>query len=152
MNDFVSGIPDRYLPLFIIGPPLFIISVGFFVEFAVPARRLRKQLDSTLEALRKISARSGSAVVDLDEVARDAMTTEVLAHLWREYTETLHTQKEKDSLGQIKIVRWRASALAESFFTEQVLVDTPLKTEFYKHLPGIPVSYTHLTLPTIYSV
>lgn len=27
--------------------------------------------------------------------------------------------------------------MAEAFFTEQALVDTPLKTEFYKHLPGI---------------
>jgi methyl-accepting chemotaxis protein len=34
-------------------------------------------------------------------------------------------------------VRWRSTTLAETFFTEQALVDTPLKTEFHKHLPGI---------------
>jgi hypothetical protein len=34
-------------------------------------------------------------------------------------------------------VRWRSTTLAETFFTEQALIDTPLKTEFYKHLPGI---------------
>lgn len=137
MNDFVLGILIDFWHVLIISTLLFAISVGFFVKFVIPAYGLRKELDLTLEALRKISTRSGSAVVDLDEVARDAMAPERLAHLWREYTETLHPQKEKDSLGQIKIVRWRASALAESFFTEQVLVDTPLKTEFYKHLPGI---------------
>ncbi|MCK7471356.1 MAG: anti-phage defense ZorAB system protein ZorA [Desulfomicrobium escambiense] len=33
--------------------------------------------------------------------------------------------------------RWRSTTLAETFFSEQALVDTPLKTSFYKHLPGI---------------
>lgn len=137
MNDTVLEIFQAYWHVLIIGSLLFAIFVGFFVKFVSPACRLHKELSSTLEALRKINVRLGGNVVDLDEVAREAMTSERLAHLWREYTETLHPQKEKDTLGQIRIVRWRATTLAESFFTEQMLVDTPLKTEFYKHLPGI---------------
>lgn len=137
MNDKAFEILSAYWHILIIGSLLFGISVGFFIKFVIPACRLRRELGSTLEALKKINTRSGGVVVELDEVAHEAMATERLAHLWREYTETLHPQKEKDALGQIKIVRWRATALAESFFTEQVLVDTPLKTEFYKHLPGI---------------
>lgn len=31
----------------------------------------------------------------------------------------------------------RATVPAETFFTEQALVDTPLRTEFFKHVPGI---------------
>jgi exonuclease VII small subunit len=32
---------------------------------------------------------------------------------------------------------WRATSCAANVFSEQMVVDTPLKTEFYKHLPGI---------------
>ena len=137
MNETVLEIFKAYWHILIIGSLLFSISVGFAIKFILPACRLRKDLGNTLAALRQINARSGGAVIELDEIAKEAMATEGLAHLWQEYRETLHPQKEKDLLGQIKIVRWRATALAESFFTEQVLVDTPLKAEFYKHLPGI---------------
>lgn len=138
MNDkFIIEIFNAYWPVLIIGALLFVIAIRFLAKFVIPACLLSKELGSALEALKKINARSGGVVVELDEIAREAMAPERLAHLWREYTETLHPQKEKDALGQVKIVRWRATALAESFFTEQVLVDTPLKTEFYKHLPGI---------------
>ena len=137
MNETVLEVFKDYWHILIIGSLLFSISVGFIIKFILPACRLRKDLENTLAALRQINARSGGAVVELDEVAKEAMATEGLTHLWQEYTETLHPQKAIDALGQIKIVRWRATALAESFFTEQALVDTPLKTEFYKHLPGI---------------
>ncbi len=128
---------SAYWHVLIVSTFLLVIVISFVVKFVIPGCRLRKELSATLEALRKINARSSRSVVELDEVAREAMAPERLAHLWREYTETLHPQKEKDAIGQITIVRWRATALAESFFTAQVLVDTPLKTEFYKHLPGI---------------
>ena len=57
-----------------------------------------------------------------------------LARIWAEYAETLHPQA---GTGDERTTRWRATTLAETFFTEQALVDSPLKTEFYKHLPGI---------------
>jgi hypothetical protein len=76
-------------------------------------------------------------VVELEQIASEAMTDPRLAQLWSEYTKTLHPQLRVDEVGQNRIVRWRATALAESFFTEQAIVDNPLKTEFYKHLPGI---------------
>ncbi len=137
MNETVLNVFQAYWHILIIGFLLFSISVEFAINFILPARRLQKDLRNTLSVLQQIKARSGGAVVELAEVAREAMAPENLAHLWDEYSETLHPEKGKDSLGQIKIVRWRATALAELFFTEQALVDTPLKTNFYKHLPGI---------------
>jgi hypothetical protein len=65
------------------------------------------------------------------------MTTDRLGHLWGEYIKTLHPQREPDPLGQSRVIRWRATALADSFFTEQALVDSPLRADYYKHLPGI---------------
>lgn len=127
----------RYWYMWTIGVLLAGIAVGFLMKFVVPALKIGMVLSAALTALGRIRDRCRDTVVDLDSIAGDAMLGSRLSHLWNEYAETLHPQKEFDALGQARIVRWRATALAESFFTEQALVDTPLKTEFYKHLPGI---------------
>lgn len=59
-----------------------------------------------------------------------------LGHAWQEYSETLHDQFELED-GEQRLLRSRATAGAAHFFTEQTVVETPLGTEFYKHLPGI---------------
>lgn len=59
-----------------------------------------------------------------------------IKHAWNEFEESLHSQYELED-GEEKIVRIRATALSASFFSEQQLVDIPLNTEFFKHLPGI---------------
>ena len=98
---------------------------------------LRRRLEQGINALEEIGSQAPAGVTDLDQVASKAMTTNTLDHLWREYVKTLHPQREPDELGRNRVVRWRATALAESFFTDQALVDSPLRTEYYKHLPGI---------------
>lgn len=75
--------------------------------------------------------------MELSEIADGAMGTPELAHSWSEYAETLHPQYAVDGSGQNRIGRWRATALAETFFSGQAIVETPLKADFYKHLPGI---------------
>ncbi|MBF0160069.1 MAG: anti-phage defense ZorAB system ZorA [Magnetococcales bacterium] len=75
--------------------------------------------------------------VELSAIER-SMRLETLVYLWHEYEETLHKQTQVDEgTGQDRIIHYRATALAETFFTQQALVDTYLKTEFFKHLPGI---------------
>lgn len=59
-----------------------------------------------------------------------------LKHAWNEFEESLHPQSEQEG-GEEKIVRIRATAPSSSYFSEQQLVDIPLNTEFFKHLPGI---------------
>jgi DNA anti-recombination protein RmuC len=59
-----------------------------------------------------------------------------LKHAWNEFEESLHPQSELEG-GEEKIVRIRATAPSSSYFSEQQLVDIPLNTEFFKHLPGI---------------
>ena len=112
------------------------IAVGFAVRFVVPALRLGAELSHAVAALTRIKAvRANGDVIALDDIAATAMASPRLANLWQEYAQTLHPQL--DAGGQAGRRRWRATTLAESFFTEQALVDSPLKTEFYKHLPGI---------------
>lgn len=62
----------------------------------------------------------------------------VLEHLWKEFKETLHEQKELNpSSGQFEVIAERSTIPAEAFFCTETLVDTVLRTEFFKHLPGI---------------
>jgi hypothetical protein len=67
----------------------------------------------------------------------DATEERAFLTLWQQYAKTLHPRRAVDNNGQQRIVSWRATALAETFFTEQALVDSPLRTEYFKHLPGI---------------
>ena len=120
-----------------VGFVLLVASTYFFWQFVFPSVRLYKELNIAIQKVGEIRQRLGGAsIVDLDEI-QSVMVTDELRHLWSEYAETLHPQKIQDEFGQLKITRYRATAMAEVFFSEQALVETPLKTAFYKHLPGI---------------
>ena len=70
------------------------------------------------------------------EKVADLLRTKRLRHAWSEYAETLHEQFDVTE-GERRRARVRATVPAEAYFNTQVLVDTPLATEFFKHLPGI---------------
>jgi hypothetical protein len=59
-----------------------------------------------------------------------------LAHLWGEYQDTLHVQRA-ESDGRMDIVAVRSTIPASAYFSAEYLVDSRLRTEFFKHLPGI---------------
>jgi ABC-type transporter Mla subunit MlaD len=92
--------------------------------------RARRRLERTRRA-------AGGEAIDPDVIANAVMSQKRLAHLWSEFRQTLHPQKEVDDIGQERVVRWRATALAEVFFTDQAIVEAPLGAEFFRHLPGI---------------
>lgn len=117
---------------------LAVFFLAFIVQFLLPGVRLWWRLRGAARALENLRPADGKApITDLDKIAQAAMRGPQLRHCWKEFTETLHPQKKTDEYGQEQIVRWRSTALANAFFTEQALVETPLHTEFYKHLPGI---------------
>jgi len=120
-----------------VGSVLLVATVLFFRQFFFPSRLIHNELNIAIQKLSDIKQQLGGApIIDLDEIS-EVMATNELQHLWSEYTETLHPQKKQDETGQLKITCFRATAMAEVFFAEQALVETPLKTAFYKHLPGI---------------
>lgn len=132
MNEIISN----YWHVGIVGLLLVAISIGFIARFVFPALRLGRELRASINAIIAVRDRTQGHIVELDEIASEAMSEPRLAHLWSEYAETLHPQREDDGV-QMRVAKWRATALADSFFTEQAVVDTPLKADFYKHLPGI---------------
>lgn len=107
----------------------------FFVQFFLPGWRVGRQLKAARMRMEKI--KSSGAVLDLDRVRDEVMNSEALRHCWDEYRDTLHGQKRANAMGMLEVSRWRATSMANMFFTDQALIDAPLRVEFYKHLPGI---------------
>ncbi len=131
--DFLAS----YWNVIVTGAILAVIAFAFVTRFVQPARRIGRELDATIAKLSQIKREVGTHVTHLDRIAEEVMRGATLSHCWSEFRETLHGQTGINSQGQEAVVRYRASALAETFFTDQALVETPLQTEFYKHLPGI---------------
>jgi len=139
MGDLgLMGLAKEYWHIGLVAAVLIWIVVQFCRKFIRQSNTLKKELQTSLNALRAIrSEANGADVVELGQIESRAMADSTLNHLWREYCKTLHSQQKEDEHGQSRIYRWRSTALAETFFTEQAIVDSRLKTEFYKHVPGV---------------
>lgn len=118
-----------------VGALLALAAGFFFVQFLRPGWRVGKELREARQRLEKLKA--VGPVLNLDLVRKEVMVSEALQHCWDEYRDTLHGQKQANSMGVLEVRRWRATSMASAFFTDQGLIEAPLRTEFYKHLPGI---------------
>lgn len=110
--------------------------VAFIKWYWFPSRRLYEVFITVIPAIKSLKPIGGSTLVSLDRVEEILKIDSTLEHLWSEYTETLHEQYDYVD-GERRLVAIRATVPAEVFFNTQVLVDTPLNTEFFRHLPGM---------------
>lgn len=109
-----------------------ILAIAFVLFFLVPAMGRLRALGTIG---RRLSSEELRGPVDLASVF-DGMG--VLQHLWSEFRETLHEERSLNpATGEQDVVRLRATAPSSLFFTEATVVDTPVRAEFFKHLPGI---------------
>ena len=110
---------------------LSVLTALFSVIFVIRAACsvfLLKRLSTSLNA---INGRKEQAL----ELAFSINST--FSHLWKEYRDTLHEQQEFLPNGRLQATILRSTVPASMIFTNDVIVDTPLATEFFKHLPGI---------------
>ncbi|MBI2521200.1 MAG: anti-phage defense ZorAB system ZorA [Bdellovibrio sp.] len=128
---------SQYLHLWLVGGFLALSIIAFIARFWVPAVQLGFRIRRVVTALKSIRKAITNSISNLDQIAEVMAQDDTLKHLWSEYCETLHAQKTVNEMGQEKVSQYRSTAMAEVFFTEHSIVSTPLKTEFYKHLPGI---------------
>jgi hypothetical protein len=123
---------DLPLQVYVFAGILLVLAIGFLLFFLLPGLAFRFRLFRLLAQLNRIK---DSKDRDLDPLFSKDNT---LAHLWTEYKETLHKQKEVNPrMGVQEVVALRSTVPAEVFFNTQALVDGRLRTEFFKHLPGI---------------
>ncbi|MDR0996349.1 MAG: hypothetical protein LBL69_01640 [Zoogloeaceae bacterium] len=107
------------------------IAGGFLLRFVWPANRLLRELARAVRFLTAL--RAENAQPDPQRIAENFLASPRFAPLWRSYAQSLSPRIERES-GQ---ARWFCSRPAERFFSETTLIDLPLKTGFYQHLPGI---------------
>lgn len=110
---------------------LIVLVAGFFIWFMIPAFRQRFRLSNIKSRLSLLEINA-----PLDKYRYCFSMSKELRHLWKEYEETLHRQYEQRD-GQMILAKVRSTVPAETFFNSQTLVDAHLRTEFFKHLPGI---------------
>ncbi len=112
---------------------VFVLCAWYFFRYFCRSFKLGNQLKNLTKRVQGVNALAPSQRrSELEQLFKGSR----LEHSWREYAETLHDQFEFQEGEQI-LVRSRATAGAAHFFSPQSVVDTPLGTEFYKHLPGI---------------
>lgn len=112
---------------------LLVLTQRFWSRYRTPARQLQKLIASVTE---QISAVKSSPVADQREALRLAFKDTPFEHSWLEFAETLHDQMQVIEREE-HLARIRATAPSSYFFSAQKIVETPLRTEYFKHLPGI---------------
>jgi ABC-type transporter Mla subunit MlaD len=124
----VSAVPSHLL---VTGGLLALLVLSFIVLFLLPGIRHWFRLRAVLSSVLALEGKSPPA-----ELKKVFVNDLRLAHLWSEYQDTLHVQREEHE-GQMLVTAVRSTVPAEAFFNNQFVVDSRLRTEFFKHLPGI---------------
>jgi hypothetical protein len=123
----LSSLPQQVYPFAAV---LALLALAFIVLFLVPGMMLRRKLGKVIRQL----VATAAATQDLTPLFAHDQT---FSHLWSEFKETLHKQTAVNAQGIDEVVALRATVPAETFFSTQALIDNRLRTEFFKHLPGI---------------
>jgi len=127
--EFIQMAP---LIIQIVVATLFLFNLFFLTRFVVPAIWIWCRLRGVIRRLRLLK---GTEIRDPAPIFARGKT---LSHLWTEYRETLHEQREFDpNTGTFKPTVLRSTVPAAMVFTAETLVDSRLATEFFKHLPGL---------------
>lgn len=118
------------IPLQVTGGSLVILALAFLWFFVASALHWFR-LSRILTSVSALNERT-----PLGEFKKLFAKDNSLTHLWSQYHDSLHVEKEEHD-GQMKVVAVRSTVPAEAYFNNQYVVDSRLRTEFFKHLPGI---------------
>lgn len=118
----LTGLPQH---IYAFAAILAALLLSFIFFFALPSFIVSRQLSVVI---RRLVLQNGKPPEDMDQIFRGRG---VLEHLWLEYKDSLHRQADCQS------VRLRSTLPAGAVFRPDILVDIPLRTDFFKHLPGL---------------
>jgi hypothetical protein len=128
IQDIVASTP---LSVFVTGTLIVGLMIAFITVFLVPGLL-------HLVRLQKIKRQiAGFGKLDPVEQFSDVFSVDKrMAHLWTEFRESLHDQEDERD-GLMVVVASRSTVPAEVYFSTQAMVDSRLRTEFFKHVPGL---------------
>ncbi len=125
--------PEQLLAPKVVGTAVTLLSLWYIGRYLIPSYVLSAKLKRITATLLKAgNLPEAQRRAELDALFKPSK----LKHAWNEYAETLHNQYREHE-GERGLERSRATAGAAQYFSVQTIVDTPLATEFFKHLPGI---------------
>jgi len=118
--------------LLISGALVLLLALAFVIYFLVPAIKHGRRLSALLRTLRSPALKDERNPDQLSQVfEKDAH----LAHLWNEYRKTLYDAMPTS--GGVVAPQWRSTVAAENFWNGQLVVESRVHAEFFKHVPGI---------------
>lgn len=109
------------------------VGYGFFSKYIKPAKKLDLELKTVKKELTEAQKQQSFNKNSLDFIFENVQT---LKHAWSNYKNSFHDIYEEID-GETILVNSRATVSSDIFFSQSVIVDTPLRVEYYKHLPGI---------------
>ena len=107
---------------------LWLLLFSFLIFSLLPSFVVSRRLS---RVIKKLTALDGKPDGSLEQVFQQG---DVLSHLWQEYADSLHQQASNEGSESI---RFRSTMPAGMVFRPDILVDIPLRTDFFKHLPGL---------------
>ncbi len=113
---------------------IFVSVVMFFFikEYWIPAKKLAKEFD---EIIKKVN--QGESFQESKSSLNSLLSeNSTLKHAWENYKNSLHDIREEVD-GEFQIISSRSTVSSDMFFSQIAIIDTPLKVDFYKHIPGI---------------
>ena len=124
-----------YFHILLIGTIVVCLFLWFLYGFAYKNIKLKSLLTKAIKELAALQKDKGN--ITLDDIMNRVMTTPKLQQFWSEFADTLHPQTAPDEFGQERVIRWRQTVPAEAYFNVEALVAVELRTEYFKHQPGI---------------
>lgn len=108
---------------------ILVFLVFFIKDYVIKAFTLNKKLSSLISKFK-------NKEIDRNKLDSEFNDPSYLENAWLSYKKTFHHIYEIID-GEEILIDSRSTVPSEVFFSENVIVDTPLQVEFYKHLPGI---------------
>lgn len=112
--------------IYIFAAILGVLLLSFVFFSLLPSFFVSHQISSVIKKLKLLGGKPDGS---LDQIFHKKG---VLEHLWQEYSGSLHKQ-----LGEKGVIRFRSTMPAGVVFRPEILVDIPLRADFFKHLPGL---------------
>lgn len=133
MTTLFSFVKFQFLPPTVVIVLLLFLVRKYLVSYLSPAKQLQNLVN---DAFQNVLLVKNKSVIEQRIALRTIFKGSALEHSWLEFEETLHDQCEIFD-GESRVSRIRATAPASYFFSGQKIIETPLRTEYFKHLPGI---------------